>query len=210
MFTTADVTVYIICNGQDQLPRCFDGLLSQTADPARIIVIDNACWPGISIENYILHRISCPIDVVRLDQHCAMAAARNHALEICNTPLLAGLDSNVIPSPDWLQEMTDAIAPRCHCLAEKAEHVCGVGGRVDFLNPDRGHESAPRNYGDQALDDPPYLWSGNAIYKTAALREVKGYPEDTLEGQEDQGLAERLRKNKGMLLYVPGIKCAEL
>ncbi len=210
MYTTADVTVYIVCCGQDPLLRCFDGLLAQTADPARIIVIDNGCWPGIALENHIVRHVSCPVDVLRLDKPLPMAAVRNYVLELCNTPLLLGLDSHVIPSPDWLQLMTDAIAPRCHCMAEKAERVCGVGGCVDYLNPEKGHESAPRNLGGQALENPSCLWSGNAIFKTEALREIGGYPAEAADGEEDLALAERLRQNGGVLLYVPGIRCGEV
>ena len=208
MYTTADVTIAIICSGESPLLRCFDGLLAQTADPARILIVDNGCWPGVSVESYIIHHLSCPVDVERIPEKVSTAAARNHALTLCNTPLLIELDPHVIPAPDWLQSMTDAIVPRCHCLAEKAEHVCAVGGRVDFLNPANGHERPPRNWGDTALENPASLWSGNVIFKTAAVRDAGGYPEDVAEGEEDAALAEQLRSNNGILLYVPGIKCA--
>ena len=207
MYTSADVTVYIVCNGSSPLLRCFDGLLAQTSDPARILIIDNGCCPGVVVEDYIRHHLSCPVDIVRLDEPVSTAAARNRAVELCNTPLLAGLAPHVVPSPDWLELMTNAIVPRCHCLAEKAEHVCGVGGKTDFLCRTVGHEQPPRNYGEQALDNVPYLWSGNAIYKTAVLREAGGYPESE---DEDAALGERLRKQGKLMLYVPGIVAAEI
>ena len=209
MLTPADVTVAIVCDRVETLPRCFDGLMVQTTVPARILLIDNGCWPGITVDDYITQHISCPIDIVRFDTAETLSAARNSALEQCNTPLLAWLDPGIIPSPDWLELLTDAIAPRCHCLAEKAAKVCGVGGRVEYLDPAAGIMPPPRNQGMASLENPECLWHGNVIYKTEALRLAGGYPLDAA-GQEDAELARNLYARNGMLLYIPAIKCAAL
>ncbi|MDD3119032.1 MAG: glycosyltransferase family A protein [Victivallales bacterium] len=209
MYTSADVTVGIVCRHPELLPRCFDGVLAQTATPARVLVIDHDCLPAVTVDDFVLRNLRCPVDVVRLESCNLPAETRNHALTLCRTPLLAWLDPAVVPSPDWLELMVDAIVPRCHCLARRAEKVVGVGGKTDYLNRGGAHAVPPRNYGERALDDAPCLWSGNAIYKVAALQAVGGYPA-VPAGEEDAALGARLRQEGQVMLYVPGIVAAEL
>ncbi len=208
MYNSNDVTVYIPYNGEGTLFRCLDGLLAQTAFPASIVVIDNCSDERPEIDEFISGRSECPVDVVKMPERSCLAAVRNMAVELCSTKLIASLDPDMIPSPDWIEMMVEAIAPRCHCLAEKKDRICGIGGKTDYIIPDsskKAEDSEPLNWGDAALDDPQFVWSSNALFKVESIEAAGGYSCDA--ENPDLTLAESLYASGGVILYMPSIKC---
>lgn len=213
MLQNCDVTVYVPCRGDENVSRALDGLLAQTVTPARILIIDTTGKAEDSLDNHVRDRAGCPVEVVAMSVDSSLAAIRNKALELCETPLLASLDADVMPAPDWLEMLSEAIYPRCHCLADKAEKVCGVGGKTDYLIPPAGEAADAAdgllNWGDEVQSEPRYIWSANSIFKAAVLRAVGGFPEGD-DTEIDRLLAEAIRAHDGVLLYMPSIRCAKI
>jgi mycofactocin glycosyltransferase len=113
MFKNSDVTLYIPCfNASATTGRCLAGISAQTVHPAEVLLVDDGSKPAVK---GIVSR------VVRHDVNLGLGAARNTALRSCNTPLLASLDADIVPEPDWLETVL-AVLNR-----EKAD---GVGGKV--------------------------------------------------------------------------------
>ncbi len=208
MYNSNDVTVYIPYNGEDTLYRCLDGLLAQTAVPAVIVVVDNCSDKPPVIDDFVTGHSDCPVEVVKMPEKSCLAAVRNMAVELCSTKLIASLEPDMIPSPDWVEMLVEAIAPRCHCLADKKDRICGIGGKTDYIIPKADKPDSPEyplSWGDVALDDPQFVWSYNALFKVEAIEGAGGYSCDS--ENPDLTLAESLYASDGVILYMPSIKC---
>ncbi len=109
--TTLDITVVIpTFNGADKLPRVFDALRAQVTDPGlrwEVIVADNNStdatpdvvdrardnWP----DRVTLHYIPAPTQ--------GAAYARQAGVEAANSEIIAFLDDDNLPEPDWIQNV---------------------------------------------------------------------------------------------------------
>lgn len=212
MFNSKDVSVYVPYHGEPSLWRCIDGLMAQTTPPARVIIIDNGDTTPLEIEFSVSERAGFELELIRMPAPGGIAEIRNTALGLCSTALIASLDADVIPAPDWLEMLVESIEPHCHCLTSRKDRVCAVGGRTVFLFPPENQSDKAEvlmfDQGDIALENPRCLYSGNALFKREALEEVGGYP---LEGScLDIALAEKIYTNGGVMLYMPSIKCAKI
>jgi glycosyltransferase involved in cell wall biosynthesis len=113
---SADLSV-VICslNGASGLDRCLTALAAQTARPQlEIIVVDDGSTDGTS---YIarLHRAI----LVRHETNRGLAAARNSGVRAAGAPIVAFLDDDCEPEPQWAQLLLSGYI---------AEEVAGVGG----------------------------------------------------------------------------------
>ncbi|MCX7929196.1 MAG: glycosyltransferase [Chlorobi bacterium] len=116
MSVTFDVIVPTYDN-PDELAACLDGLAQQTFRNFRVLLCIDGESPGV---RRLVERTSFPFDVVVLS-HPALAhrgrnATRNLALTAIRSPLLAMLDSDVVPSPRWLDEHYALLRQDC-CIS---------------------------------------------------------------------------------------------
>jgi hypothetical protein len=186
--------------------------MTQTTPPARVIIIDNSNTPSLEIESGVIERAGFELELIRMPAPGNIAEIRNTALHLCSTPLIASLDADVMPAPDWLEMMVESIEPHCHCLTSRKDRVCAVGGRTMFLSPpdvqpDK-EDSLILDQGDVALENPRCIYSGNALFKREALENAGGYPLESLD--PDLALAEKIYANGDVMLYMPSIKCAKI
>ena len=195
----ARVTLYVPCHAAEAtIGEVVAGILSQTAAPGRVVLVDDgsprplAAPPGV--------------ELVRHPRNLGLAAARNTALGLCQTPLLASLDSDVVPSPTWLEALLEAYG---------RGGVQGVGGRLD-----ERHHSSPadhfrtthmaQHWGDQEILDPRFLHGANTLFLADALRSLGGYDPALRTNYEDMSLCLALRARGGHLLYTPKARCEHL
>jgi GT2 family glycosyltransferase len=117
------------------------------------------------------------------------AAARNEGIRLSRGALIAFLDDDCAPEPDWLQSLIDALPPDARCA--------GIGGRIvgksDALVARyidwRGLLEHQRGAGGYN-----YLVTANALFHKRCLLEVGGFDERfRWAGGEDPELARRLR-----------------
>ena len=123
-FTASDISLYIPCyNAGATIDRCLEGIFAQTVMPSKIILVDDGSEPPLSIPDQFRK------DVEILVQPCNMglSAARNRALSTIKTPLAAALDSDVVPSPRWLEILLDTM---------NSLDIAGAGGRLDEFYQD--------------------------------------------------------------------------
>lgn len=102
-----DVRVVIVnYNAGAHLARCVQALLSQSLSNFEIVLIDNGSVDG-SLD-------ALPADIrlsiSRTGQNLGFATGNNLGLEGVRAPLIALLNPDAIPSPDWLERLIAAAA----------------------------------------------------------------------------------------------------
>ncbi len=120
----ADVTVIIPnWNGAERLRRLLLALRSQSAGPARVIVVDN----GSTDESRSVAEAE-GAELIALPTNLGFAAAVNTGIMAAATPWLAILNNDVVPEPGWLERLLEA--------AERAHVEYATGRLVHWTRPD--------------------------------------------------------------------------
>jgi glycosyltransferase involved in cell wall biosynthesis len=108
----------VICslNGQAGVDRCIRALAKQTIRHwLELVVVDDGSSVVIRDSGWI-----CPVTVVRHSTNLGLAAARNSGVDAAAAPIVAFLDDDCQPNPQWAEQL----------LAAYDDRVIGVGGPV--------------------------------------------------------------------------------
>lgn len=140
-------------------------------------------------------------------QNGGPAAARNLGVASARSDLVAFVDDDCEPEPEWLRTLVE------HMRAA-SEEVAGCGGdtraAVDGLVPrylDRIGVLCPRVDADTVL----YLITCNAIFKRSAVLSVGGFDEAyRVAGGEDPELCGRLRRRGHRFTFEPRARLRHL
>lgn len=172
----------VVCthNRPDDLRRCLDAI-ARLDDPVDLIVIDSASDPPIRpIVDQFTNRDPSPRTV--REHTPGLSRARNRGLALAATQLVAYLDDDCTPQPDWARRITAPFAN---------PQVAVVGGAClpAFDAPAPAWLSAKllafagiTNIGTHphaCQGRHEYPFGGNACYRTHLLRQVGGFPETT-------------------------------
>ena len=204
-YSSGDVTLYIpYFNSQEMIGECLYGILGQSVRPSRLILLDDASNPPASSVSAVR---DSGTEIVRLESNIGLGASRNRILEICKTPLLASLDSDVVASPDWLEILLDTL--NAH------PEAAGVAGRLDELRQDTLGDRwravhMKQHWGDKPLVNPRFLYGANNLFSVSALREAGAYGPTLKTNYEDMSMSERLLAKGFTLLYEPSAACGHL
>jgi len=119
---SADLSV-VICslNGSPGVARCLRALATQKDVDLEIIVVDDGSTDDTS-EVAREHGVT----VIRHEVNRGLAAARNTGVKAATAPIVAFLDDDCEPEPEWARELADAYE----------DGVVGVGGTVVPCAPD--------------------------------------------------------------------------
>ncbi len=95
-------------NGKDVLPRCLRALSAQSYKHFEVLVIDNHSTDGSDqiAQNFIA---PFPLTVIRADTNLGVAGGRNVGVTKSRGEVLAFLDNDGYPTPEWLQEALNAL-----------------------------------------------------------------------------------------------------
>lgn len=113
---SADLSV-VICslNGAAGVDRCLSALAAQKDIDLQVIVVDDGSTDGTS-EVAREHGAT----VLRHETNRGLSAARNTGIRAATAPVVAFLDDDCEPEPEWARELVDAYQ----------EGVIGVGGPI--------------------------------------------------------------------------------
>ena len=119
---SADLSV-VICslNGAAGVDRCLHALAAQKDVELQVIVVDDGSTDDTS-EVAREHGVT----VIRHEVNRGLAAARNTGVQAATAPVVAFLDDDCEPEPEWARELVDAYT----------DGVVGVGGTVVPCAPD--------------------------------------------------------------------------
>jgi cellulose synthase/poly-beta-1,6-N-acetylglucosamine synthase-like glycosyltransferase len=128
------------------------------------------------------------------------AWARNRGIEQSSAELLAFLDDDCIPPPQWLESLAEAV---------DTYDAAGAGGTYDEADPFLRARRSRQNYPDAVLIDHAG-WvgaGGNVAYRRAALEQIRArdghYFNEAFLISQDKELAWRVRVHGGPLVFVP-------
>lgn len=107
------VAVY---NAGQFLARCLDSLLGQTLSDIQVICVDDASTDGSLrlLNDYALRDMR--IDVLRLQDNCGQAHARNVGLSVAKGEVICMVDADDWLSPDALERLYDAFDDTTDCV----------------------------------------------------------------------------------------------
>lgn len=163
-------------------------------------MVDNASDDGTA--RLIAEHPAKP-EVLRLPRNLGYAGAIDAALRVVETPLMAWLNDDAVPSPDWLTRLEDALGPAAAAGSRLEDAEGGVQSLGVRLTPD-GH-------GADTTRLPAFGFCGGAVLlRTDVLREIGGIPADFFCYYEDTDTSWRLRLAGHDLVAVPDARVTHL
>jgi GT2 family glycosyltransferase/peptidoglycan/LPS O-acetylase OafA/YrhL len=196
-------------NAGSHLAQTLESLARQTTAPHRVIVVDNASDDG-SVDG--LDARFPKFEIVRSSENLGFAAGNNLALRMCgDCELVALLNPDAFPEPDWLATLVAAAAdhPECAVFGSKLV-LAGDRSTLDGTG-DQYHVSGLAWRRDQGASVDVARERGEtfsacaaaALYRRDALVAVGGLDESFFCYYEDTDLAFRLRLAGHRSMYVP-------
>lgn len=197
-------------NAGPLLKDCLRSLARQTLRPSRVIIADNASTDD-SLSG--LEEALPGVEVLRLDKNAGFAAANNAAVRnAADCELIALLNPDAFPEPDWLKLLVESARahPECSsfasCLVRFADrerldgagdafHVSGSPWRVA-----RGKNFTEVRIKAEEVFSP---CAAAALYRRDAYLEAGGFDENLFCFLEDVDLGFRLRLLGHRCLLVP-------
>ena len=206
--STGDVAVVIPnFNGRHLIDDCLRALAAQTQPPQEIVVVDNgstdgseahlrAAWPDVRVE--------------RLERNLGFAGGANVGVRATRAPLVAVLNSDAEPAPDWLAELLAAPRP-ADVWSWGSVLISRETGRIesagDLCNL---YGMASKHLRDRPLDELPaepfevFAPPGAApLLRRDVFDELGGYHDRFFLYYEDVDLAFRARLRGYRALLVP-------
>lgn len=205
---TKRVAVVIVAfNSGDHLQRALDGLAAQTYNDFEVILWDNASVDGAAKAA----RLPPSTRYVRSEANLGFAGGNNAAVVETQAELLALLNPDAVPEPQWLERLVAALdadpkatmAASLQLLAQEQNYLDGMGDVFHITGVSyRGGCGAPM---------PSELRGGEvfapcgaaALYRRAAFDAVGGFDERFFCYCEDVDLAFRLRLAGGRCVFAP-------
>ncbi|MFE2284671.1 glycosyltransferase family 2 protein [Streptomyces sp. NPDC059443] len=142
-----------------------------------------------------------PVRVLRNARRLGAAASRNLAAQEATGNVLAFLDDDARPLPDWFEVLDEALT----------EDRAAVTGRV--LPFDSGVVARARQYRYEvryaqhpAHSEVTFFAGGNSAVWTDLFRAADGFPD--VVTASDNGLVERLAEQGGRVFFVPALRVA--
>lgn len=126
MTISKEVSVIIPCNHSHSfLVRIVDSLCCQTHKPAEIIIVDSSAYGDLCPKKIIQICAKNKIKLIYKHQcHAFPGEARNLGLDLACSDLIAFVDVQTIPRPNWLKSSLDIISK---------DNVFGIFGGTIFL-----------------------------------------------------------------------------
>jgi GT2 family glycosyltransferase len=202
------VTVVVVSwQGRQLIAPCLASLRRQTL-PHRVVVVDNASTDGTA---EFLAAEHPEVDVVRTSENLGFAGGVAAGLEAVDTPYVALLNNDAEAEPGWLAALVDCLAAHPEAAAVTSRML--LADRPGVLN-NTGVVLLPDGRGaDRGLGEPDTAWTepgevfgfsgGAALLRTAAVREVGGFPREFFLYYEDTDVSWRLRLAGWTVRYAP-------
>jgi GT2 family glycosyltransferase len=200
----ADVVIPVHGERPKALAATLSACLKQTYPISRIFVVDDGSPEPINLPPWA--QSLAQICLLRLPQNLGISAARNAAIACSNAPLLACVNTQVLPDPDWLAT----------CVNYLSKHPC-VGACYVRLVPHRPNRILTRwrmrfletRFGEQSGHSQ--FAPGHAVlFRKEALDLVGGYNVRYRRHHEDSDICQRMRTSGWETHYVAESRCVSI
>jgi GT2 family glycosyltransferase len=208
------VTIAIVSyNSGATLARCFEALAAQTEQGFCVILIDNASRERPSA---LVKGLPFRIDYREMADNLGFAGGMNVALAACETPLLAALNPDAFPAPDWLATLLRAEGRHpevaafgsLQLSANDPTHIDGFGDHYLITGQAWRGVTRPVVKGELAYSFG--VCAAAALYRTDLLRRIGGFDERFFCFYEDVDVAFRLRLTGAECAVVPAAVVAHV
>ncbi len=199
-----DVVIPVYGERSEALAATLSACVKQTYPIARIFVVDDGSPEPISLSDWA--QSSAQILLLRLPQNQGISGARNAAIARSSTPLLACINTEVLPAPDWLASCANYLLTRpsvgaCYNrLVSATPHRVLTRWRMRFLETKFGEQSGLSEFAP-----------GHAVlFRKEALDVVGGYDVRHRLHHEDSDICQRMRKFGWETHYVSHSRCISI
>ncbi len=162
-----------------ELARCLRALAGQLrqADEVLVVVRDTDAATRQFLESF--HDPRCPVRMVPVSAP-GLVAARNAGLAACRTDVLAMVDDDAVPYPDWIQRIGEQFSAdpwigglggrdRCHDGRSFDDRQTAVVGRIKWFGGLIGNH----HIGSGPARDVDFLKGANMSYRAQALADMR-------------------------------------
>lgn len=189
--------VVVTWNGRERLAESLPAIVSQQDVRHEVILVDNGSIDGTAAWVRQTHP---SVRLVELSANTGFAAGNNRGFEVARAALVATINNDAIPDPDWLAVLVRAAAahPNVGMFASRMvylhdpEIMDSAGVSLDPLGIawDRGAGTPVRD--DDAIEVFGAS-AGAALYRRELLQATSGFDERFFAYLEDVDLAWRAR-----------------
>lgn len=185
----------------EALAATLDACVRQTYPVAKVVVVDDGSADPVVLPDWAK---SLPeIDLIRLSSNQGISAARNTAIASCNTPLVACINTEVVPKLDWLATCERYLSSHpsvgaCYTpiVPEDPRRVLSQW-RMRFL------EAKCEKYSGPSIFAPGHA----VLFRREAINSVGGYDTRLRRIMEDSDICERMRNAGWETHYVAESGC---
>jgi cellulose synthase/poly-beta-1,6-N-acetylglucosamine synthase-like glycosyltransferase len=125
--------------------------------------------------------------------------ARNTAFKNAKNEIVAVLDADCVPEPDWLEKLMKNFTDK---------NIAGVGGKLmekdtDTLADKWRAVHMKQHWGNERVVNPIVLTGSNNVFKKGVIEEIEYFNEKFKTNYEDMDICKRLKEAKDTLIYEP-------
>jgi GT2 family glycosyltransferase len=199
-----DIVIAVYRERPEALEATLSACLKQTYPISKIFVVDDGSPDPINLPHWA--QSMAQICLLRLPQNLGISAARNTAIASSTAPLLACINTQIVPDPEWLAT----------CKNYLSDHPC-VGACYARLVPHRPNRILTRwrmrfletRFGEQSGASP--FAPGHAVlFRKEALNLVGGYDARYRRHHEDSDICQRMRTSGWETHYVAESRCISI
>jgi cellulose synthase/poly-beta-1,6-N-acetylglucosamine synthase-like glycosyltransferase len=199
-----DVVIPVYGEREEALTATLSACVKQTYPINRIIVVDDGSAESIRLP--VWAEASPQVFLLRLSENQGISVARNAGISDSSAPLIACINTEVLPDPDWLAVCVAYLLSRprlgaCYArLVSATPHRLLTRWRMRFLETKFGEESGPSSFAP-----------GHAVFfRREAIEAVSGYDPHFRLHHEDSDICHRMRKLGWETHYVADSRCVSI
>lgn len=201
MAQAVDVVIPVYGERPDALAATLNACLQQSHPVGHIYVVDDGSPQPVVLPDLPLAAVH--VQLIRLAENLGISAARNAAIAQSDAPLIACINAEVVPDPDWLATCVEYISNRGHLGACYTRIVSATPRRLlsrwrmRFFELKFGAESGPT----------PFAVGHAVLFRRAAIDSVGGYNPQLRLHHEDSDICFRMRAAGWETHYIAKSKC---
>jgi len=196
----------VVCthNREADLERCLEAL-ARLEDGVEVIVVDSASSPPCAP---LVERYGGRIDRLRSlrEERPGLSRARNRGLEAASSEIVAFVDDDAAPRPDWARRLAAPFHadPEIGCVGGACVPTFPDGERPSWLSDRLLQFAGITRFGStarEARSSAEWPFGANVAFRAEALRAAGGFAENlgrtgaALLSGEDSAVVEALRRD---------------